>query len=284
MNYATTSFVLCASVHHPSTNGCPVRQLVISSTLSCGTYPCLAVCKHGKVDSQPGGHRFIAVSRLTTEQLSHTAAEIELVLANSGTSDYSFPGSIMEQPSIYSSVIETAQVNRQIPVLKSSELELFNITLSLGIPTVVDAVQDFSPQIWSPSAFMKGQEQAPVLIIEQTGMGEQETSGTLEQFMRVFELPHSIRGYVAKLKACRALIFLSCANLLDRITLPRDYSRLRTAIIIEHFSIAFPSRHTHLLSAFLIWWRTSPPTWRQVPKRARRPLSNQMSVSSAPYP
>lgn len=143
------------------------------------------------------------MSRLSAEQLALTAREIEQCLEDS-----SLDTEHEHQPDSLEPLKQAAQKARVIPVIESHDLNAFQLTLSMGIPTVIDDVKDFHPQLWSPAVLVRGHEQASVHIMQQTGVDAdaQPTSGTLQQFFDMFTMSDEARGCVVKLKVRLAYV------------------------------------------------------------------------------
>ncbi|KAF7790924.1 hypothetical protein EIP86_001882 [Pleurotus ostreatoroseus] len=150
---------------------------------------------HGAVHG--GGHQFISTIRIPLQRLDEIADEVR-TLADSVIGISSSIDDTADKAAAY--FVENATVVGKVPIITAEDEDIFEALWALGIPMIVDVSDDIYPGLWTPEVFVHNHERETVRIIKQSHSGVQEISGTLQEFMCLFQMSEEERGYVVKLK------------------------------------------------------------------------------------
>ena len=150
---------------------------------------------HGAVHG--GGHQFISTIRIPLQRLDEIADEVR-TLADSVIGFSSSIDDTADKAAAY--FVENATVVGKVPIITAEDEDIFEALWALGIPMIVDVSDDIYPGLWTPEVFVHNHERETVRIIKQSHSGVQEISGTLQEFVCLFQMSEEERGYVVRLE------------------------------------------------------------------------------------
>ncbi|KAJ3551840.1 hypothetical protein NM688_g4478 [Phlebia brevispora] len=178
-----SSFV-CTCCHYEI---CPLCDEKPSARLD------IFVCKYSR-SKHMGGHHFVPVSRIPSTKLQKLLHDVQSAIVDAGPIAETLP------PARSQVLVHSARTLREVPLLCSTESDMFAHLWAWSIPMVVNDIPGYRPEIWKPKAFFKNRERDLVPMIIRNDKGVTEEKASLERFMQLFETPERERGCVVKLK------------------------------------------------------------------------------------